>query len=283
MEEVITVQAGDIEPHTYVLHRIQTNKTWSFPRHNHSKVIEFYYLFQGELVQGLDSGDLTMSEGDFVYIAEKEFHDVKGRSFDFFNLILTVEYWDRLQDFLGLRPVFEAHSPGGRLWVKLFRKPWVAEELEQMFLYQKSRYGDILLARFFLNLAAELQGPPDMTGKGNRDMPLWMKSLILEAEGRCTEILKVGDLARMADRSPEHLSRSFRTFLGKTPSGWLNDQKLERAALLLEHSNAAVLDIALSLGFDNLGYFYRLFKQRYAVPPAEYRRSHSLISPRGES
>jgi AraC family cel operon transcriptional repressor len=283
MEEVITVQDYDIEPYRYVLHRIQANRRWSFPRHNHSRVFEFYYLFQGELVQGFDSGELVMREGDFVSIGEKEFHDVRGRNFDFFNLILTVEYWERLQDTLGLRPVFEAHSKGGRLSVKLLPKPWVAEELEQLFLYQKSRYGDILLARFFLNLAAELQGPPDMTGEGDRNMPLWMKSLILEVEGRCSEILKVGDLARLADRSPEHLSRSFRMFLGKTPSAWLNEQKLERAALLLEHSNTAVLDIALSLGFDNLGYFYRLFKQRYSCPPAEYRRNHSLISPRGDS
>ncbi len=281
MEEVITVQAEDIEPFNYVLHRIQTHKAWAFPRHNHNRVLEFYYLFQGELVQCLDENDLVMGEGDFISIGEKEFHGVKslrGRGFDFFNLIITVDYWNRLQDALGLRSVFEAHSPGGRLTARLLRKSWVTEDLEQMFLYQKSPYGDILLTRFFLNLAAELQGPPEL-GSKNEPMPLWLKSLILEVEGRSSELLKVGDLAGMAHRSPEHISRSFRQYLGKTPSGWLNDQKLDRAALLLEHSNTAVLDIALSLGFDNLAYFYRLFKKRFGVPPAEYRKSHSLISP----
>ena len=70
MNEVVTIQAGDIEPFSYVLHRIQTDKAWSFPRHNHNRVLEFYYLFQGELVQVFDSGELVMEEGDFLLISE---------------------------------------------------------------------------------------------------------------------------------------------------------------------------------------------------------------------
>ena len=108
-------------------------------------------------------------------------------------------------------------------------------------------------------------------------MPLWMKSLILEVEGRSSEVLTVGDLARMANRSPEHLSRSFRSFLGKTPSSWLNDQKLERAALLLEHSNTAILDIALSWDLRTWVTSTVFLKSAIPLPPAEYRKKRSLI------
>ena len=49
MEKVVTVQLEDIRPFRYILHRIRTHNGWSFPRHKHNKVFEFYYLFEGSL------------------------------------------------------------------------------------------------------------------------------------------------------------------------------------------------------------------------------------------
>lgn len=279
MKDVVTVHYSDIAPHHYVLHRIQSHKLWSFPRHRHEDVFEFYYLFEGDLVHHFDRSDFMMKEGDFLSIQEADYHSLEGRDFDFFNLIIPVSYWDTLLETFKLNDLFASGMREGRLYQHFKRESRIRilQDLEQLFLFQKTEYGDILLGRFFLNLAAEILGPPDNPEKRHPDFPLWLKALILEVDGRMGQQLTVGDLAELSNKTPEHLSRSFRRFLGTTPSSWLNRQKMERAALMLEHSNTAVLDIALSLGFDNLGYFYRLFNKQFGVPPVVYRKENAIF------
>jgi len=281
MEDVVTVQLHDITPNKYVLHRIRSHRHWTFPRHRHCEVFEFYYLFEGEVTHHFDGYDYIMKEGDFVMIHEEEYHSMSGRDFDFFNLILPLDFWDALMDTLDLRDLFRPglNSPRFLTHFPISRQSWILEDLERLFLYQKTGYGDILLSRFFLNLASEISGPPEvgMKKEVGIEIPSWMKNLLLEVDGKMGDRLTVRDLSTLSSRSSEHLSRSFRKYLGMTPSTWLNHQKLERAALMLEHSNTAVLDISLSLGFDNLGYFYRLFKNRFGIPPAEYRKKKSLV------
>lgn len=279
MKDVVTVQFTDIAPYNYILHRIQSHKLWSFPRHRHKDVFEFYYLFEGDLIHHFDWGDFLMKEGDFLSIQETDYHSLEGKDFDFFNLIIPNSYWDTLLDSFRLRRLFETGMREGRIY-KHFRREAqgrILADLEQLFLYQKTEYGDVLLSRFFLNMAAELLGPPESQKKDDPDFPLWMKKLMFEVDGRMDQQLTVGDLAAMSNKTPEHLSRSFRKFLGTTPSSWLNRQKMDRAALMLEHSNTAVLDIALSLGYNNLGYFYRLFRKQFSVPPVVYRKENGIF------
>jgi len=281
MDNVITVQLHDITPHYYALHRIRSHRLWNFPRHRHTGVLEFYYLFEGEVTHHFDDCDFTMKEGDFMMIQEDEYHSMSGRNFDFFNLILPLNYWKILEDTLGLKKLFQPGTHEQRFVTHFQRSQQgrFLDDLERLFLYQKTGYGDILLTRFLFTLASEIKGPPKIGHKREirSETPPWMKTLFMEVDGRMGEPLSVKDLSELSSRSPEHLSRSFRKHLGMTPSTWLNRQKLDRAALMLEHSNTAVLDIALSLGFDNLGYFYRLFKDRFGIPPAEYRKKRSLV------
>ncbi len=281
MEDLITVQLQDILPNKFILYRIRSHRPWTFPRHRHCRVFEFYYLFEGEVTHHFDGYDTVMKEGDFLMIHEDEYHSMSGRNFDFFNLILPQEYWDRLLGVLDLGTLFQPDPREHRFSARFpgTQQGWILEDLERLFLYQKTDYGDILLGRFILNLASRIKGLPEIGRKKEEvsEIPSWMKTLFLEVEGRMGDQLTVKNLSELTSRTPEHLSRSFRKHLGMTPSTWLNRQKLDHAALLLEHTNTAVLDIALSLGFDNLGYFYRLFKARFGIPPAVYRKEKSHV------
>ena len=58
----------------------------------------------------------------------------------------------------------------------------------------------------------------------------------------------------------------------KLKFGYLNNQRLHRAAELLIYSNLSLLDICFKVGFDNPSYFHRLFKQFHGTTPSGYRR-----------
>lgn len=277
MDSVETVQLEDIRPYRFFLHRIRTHKGWSYPRHRHNRVFEFYYLFEGELTQKFDNFEITMEAGDFLSVSEEEYHRLYGRVFGFYNLIMPVNDWN---DFLSqpeLEKAFRLLSTKGRLSVNVpsGKRARMMNSLDELFLYQKSSYGDLLLQKFLVSLITDLSEPPER--QTVHSLPLWLESLLDISLERLDQGLKVSDLARISDRTAEHLARSFRRYLSTTPSSWLNEQKLKRACLLLEHSNTPVLDIALSLGYENLNYFYKLFSGKYGMPPGEYRKSKSRI------
>ncbi len=76
----------------------------------------------------------------------------------------------------------------------------------------------------------------------------------------------------MAGQSPEHLARTFRKYLGVTPSTFINQKRLAYTCEILANSNLPIIEVALESGFDDVGYFNRLFKQKYQCTPKQFRR-----------
>lgn len=72
---------------------------------------------------------------------------------------------------------------------------------------------------------------------------------------------------------------AFCTFMrhnaGKTFSGYLNDIRLERARDKLLRTDYGIAEIAISCGFQNITYFNRLFRRKYACSPKEIRTAAS--------
>ncbi len=277
MDKVVTVQLEDIRPFRYILHRIRTHNGWSFPRHRHNRVFEFYYLFEGSLTHVLDDGEHPAKTGDFFSVGEEEYHRLYGRVFGFYNLILPVEDWDAFLSQPELGNAYRNLAPGGGLNLNVppSKRARLMNGLDELFLYQKTPYGDLLLQKVLTTLIADLSEPQEKHTV--HTLPGWLESLLEESRERLDSGLTTKEMAGICKRSPEHLARSFKRYLQTTPSSWLNDQKLKRACLLLEHSNTPVLDIALSLGYGNLNYFYKLFSKQYGMPPGEYRKSLSRI------
>lgn len=68
---------------------------------------------------------------------------------------------------------------------------------------------------------------------------------------------------------------AFCTFMkhctGMTYSEYLNDMRLAKAMEMLRHTENGIAEIALDCGFQNVTYFNRLFKRKYACTPKEMR------------
>jgi AraC-like DNA-binding protein len=63
-----------------------------------------------------------------------------------------------------------------------------------------------------------------------------------------------------------------KTELGMTFTGYVNKLRLTEAArLLTEKSTATVAEIAYSVGYANVSYFNRLFKEEYGCTPKAFR------------
>jgi len=66
-------------------------------------------------------------------------------------------------------------------------------------------------------------------------------------------------------------SRECRKWFYKTPTDVVNELRLDHAANQLANTNLSIVRIAQSVGFLNMSHFYRLFRARFTLTPAECR------------
>ncbi len=99
-----------------------------------------------------------------------------------------------------------------------------------------------------------------------------MKVILKYVENHYTEKITVENAAREAGLSVSHFMKYFKSKMGISFITYLNEYRLTMAQRLLLSSESSVLAIAEECGFDNLSYFNRIFKKRYAQTPREYRK-----------
>ena len=67
------------------------------------------------------------------------------------------------------------------------------------------------------------------------------------------------------------LSREIRRRTGRTFTELVQERRLSQAAWMLRNTTQKVSDIAVSVGYENVSYFHRIFAKRFGVSPKKYR------------
>ncbi|HRP57135.1 helix-turn-helix domain-containing protein [Agriterribacter sp.] len=84
--------------------------------------------------------------------------------------------------------------------------------------------------------------------------------------------LKLSEYAQLANRSLSAFKREFVAFYGTTPGKWLAEKRIARAKAQVMTTQKPISDIAFENGFANNAHFSRVFKNRYGISPAHYRK-----------
>ncbi len=80
----------------------------------------------------------------------------------------------------------------------------------------------------------------------------------------------------MVDRcalNTSDFARRFKSLTGSPLFECLNRRRVERAALLLKDGDLPVIEIAFSVGYNNLSFFNRYFLRLMGRTPTQYRRA----------
>jgi AraC family cel operon transcriptional repressor len=146
-------------------------------------------------------------------------------------------------------------------------------ELEQLILYKKimKTSSDTAYRISVFNIMTRYF-PVNQLEKSSAPIPRWLRWLSLEMLKK--ENFKKGlpALYKLSGKSQEHLARSCRKYLNKTPSKLVNDIRLEYGAKLLTTSSIPIIEISEDCGFESLSYFYHRFKEHYGRSPREFRK-----------
>lgn len=80
----------------------------------------------------------------------------------------------------------------------------------------------------------------------------------------------VDDFASTIGLSRMQLHRKLKTLLGVSATEFLRNERLKSAALLLKKGGTNISEIVYSVGFNDVSYFSKCFKEQYGMTPTEY-------------
>lgn len=103
------------------------------------------------------------------------------------------------------------------------------------------------------------------------DFELWQKLLAYLDENMAGAGLE--DFAKRSGYSSGHMGRVIKERLGRTFGEVQKQRRLEKAAKLLEETDLAVEEIAVSLGYRNTSGLYKQFGSVYGMNPGTYRKA----------
>lgn len=88
---------------------------------------------------------------------------------------------------------------------------------------------------------------------------------------RYRDKLSIEEIAKSVYLSPTYICLLFKQETGQTINGYLTEIRMEAAKKLLLSGEHKVLDVAISVGYQDQKYFCKLFKKYTGVNPSEYR------------
>ena len=98
-----------------------------------------------------------------------------------------------------------------------------------------------------------------------------IRQIASELLENCGDVPPVVELARKTGYSPVHFSRVFKKVTGTLPREFVIRARVERAKQLLRDSSLSVGEIANALGYSDVYFFSRQFKNRAGVSPTGFR------------
>lgn len=83
--------------------------------------------------------------------------------------------------------------------------------------------------------------------------------------------VSVDQAARLCGISSSYFSKLFNSAMGEGLAAYVNRLRVSRAQVLLREGGDSITAVAFQLGFEDSGYFNRVFKKVLGITPSQYR------------
>ncbi|HDN2398399.1 TPA: helix-turn-helix transcriptional regulator, partial [Clostridioides difficile] len=110
----------------------------------------------------------------------------------------------------------------------------------------------------------------------NHAVDNYEKMMIIEILKYIDKDYKKGSLSEIAsnlNQGDYKISKLVKKHLGYTFKDLVQEKRLSKACELLVSTNLSIAEIIENVGYENLTYFYKIFKNKYGITPKEYKKN----------
>lgn len=235
--------------------------------HDHS-YYEFLYIIRGKAINVVNDTEQPLESRNLVVMRPEDVHcirECKGdkSTFEFFNIPVSVSFMQQQFDQCDelKKTVLNTEMP--RL-ARLSNTEFAVICSKAMQLMEMK---DSQLRRYlYFNLVRELCGcivSKSITSE--IQAPEWFVDLYEAIQASDPAELNYDMVLKMANVSRTTLWSSFKNFVGKTPTMYINKRKMDEAYKLVIEGRISHTEISMYLGYNNYTHFYREFVKRYGT------------------
>ena len=261
-----------------------------FPKHTHN-YIEVIYMCSGTTHHVIDGNDVFLQKGEVLLLNQKAVQEIYPAGIDdvAVNFIVLPEFFDYslkmmgeeknlLRDFV-IDCLKGENGAAGYIHFKVADILPIQNLLENLIWSiwhrqsNKRSINQITMGLLFLQLMNYTDRME--TSSGNRQ-----QGIMISVLGYVEEHYRDGELSELASLLHYDLywlSKEIKRITGKNYTDLVQEKRLNQAVYLLEHTTMSVMDIGMSVGYDNISYFHRIFQKRYGMTPRKYRIAKKTI------
>ncbi len=255
-----------------------------FPKHTHNYV-ELIYMCAGETTHIINGAQVVLKSGELLCLSQNAIQEIlpAGEEDIAVNFIILPEFFDQALHMIGaeenlVRDFLIGCLRGnddsiGYLHFRVADILPIQNLVENLIWTilnnqpNKRQINQTTMGLLFLQLMNHTDKVE--VGKDNLDQELMIRVLRFVEER-----YKDGELSELAAELKYDLywlSRKIKKLTGQNYTELVQRKRLNQAAFLLTSTKLPVSSVGMAVGYDNLSYFHRIFKEKYKVSPKQFR------------
>jgi AraC family transcriptional regulator, dual regulator of chb operon len=259
-----------------------------FKEHKHD-YLELIYVFSGSINQKINGVEVNINKGEICLLDLNLFHSIEP-AFEndiAVNIIMKKEFFDGIfmsflsdndiiSDFI-IKTFYHKKEHKNYLLFHTNENEMIQTIMNNILCeYFEGKIGsDTAIHAYILLLFTELLRYY-RENMGQSNIKSLNRTIISEVKSYLSRNYKSVTLKETADYfhfHPDYLSKLIKNSTGVSFTDLLQEIKLKEASLLIENTDLPILDITYEVGYNNLSYFYKIFRKKYSVTPTEFRKN----------
>ncbi|TCN21434.1 AraC family transcriptional regulator [Mesobacillus foraminis] len=255
-----------------------------FPRHRHN-YIEINYVYNGKLKQRVGNESICLQQGELLFLNQHIDHEIEACAKEdivinfiiqpkFFEFIFSYLSSDNLMSNFIINSLYNNTQDGQFLYYAVSGVSSIQELIGKMIdeIMAPSLLSESTLKLYMGLLMIELIKHSDKLGQKQENSS--RQFLIVEAMKYIDEHYQNGSLYELAEKlnQPHYsVSKQIKRATNYTFKELVQEKRLTKAKQLLESTDISITEIVELVGYDNISYFYRIFKTKYGYTPKKFR------------
>lgn len=242
---------------------------------------EVIWVTEGELEVSIDGQYLTVKCGEFVIINPHQLHSIRNKTKSFSHHFAAVWGMNLIANDSNDLIEEKYLNPFLHMQSKFINFPFDMQSVGECGIalaeivkhFKSQRIGWELQVKInVLRLWASLieESLFESVTKSKKQTQLSMtKAMITYIRLNYSNELGLDEIAESVNVCREYACRVFKKSTGLTIFQYINQTRIRRAYFLLVNTDRKINDIAYSVGFQNMSYFSKVFKQVEGITPKE--------------
>ncbi|MGN8682145.1 AraC family transcriptional regulator [Gracilibacillus sp. HCP3S3_G5_1] len=258
-----------------------------FPRHSHD-YIEMNYVFHGKFHQKVANEPITLKQGDILLLNQYIEHELQACEEEdiIINFIIHPGFFDYILSHLStgfiqsqmlhflMNSMFDYTKKGEYLYYPVSDSDRIQDIMNQLLkeMMEESILSKTKIKFLMGLLIIELIEQKNQTNQN---------SLKSEHHAFLTEVFRYIEehyqeanlqaLANRVNQTAYWVSKQIKALTNQNFKDLVQEKRLLMAKNLLVYSDLSMQSIAEEVGYENISYFYRLFKNKYGMTPKAYK------------